>query len=63
MLVGRNGHYAKKQDTTARVAPTAIVTGRYSGVCIDERKCFSCKDIVEDETRFTLLSTVSFYSQ
>ena len=35
-------------------APIAIETGRYSGVNIDERKCFSCKDIVEDETHVLL---------
>ena len=34
-------------------APIAIEIGRYSGFCIDERKCFSCKDIVDDEIQDT----------
>ena len=45
------GALAKFRSGTA---PIAIKTGRYSGVCIDERKLFSCKGIVEDETHFLL---------
>ena len=32
----------------------SIETDRYSGVCINDRKGFSCKDIVEDETHVLL---------
>ena len=35
-------------------APIAIETGHYNGVNINFRKCFSCRDVVEDETHVLL---------
>ena len=35
-------------------APIAIETGRYNVMNIIDRKCFSCRDVVEDETHVLL---------
>ena len=38
-------------------APIAIETGHYNGVNINCRKCFSCRDVVEDEMHVLLHCT------
>ena len=45
LLLSHRGALAK--FSSDRI-PIVIETGRYRGVCIDERKCFSCKDIVDE---------------
>lgn len=36
------------------VAPIRIETGRYENLCIDERVCFHCKNVIEDEKHVLL---------
>ena len=51
-LIGHTGGaLAKFRSGTA---PIAIETGRYNGVNINDRKCFACRDVVEDETHVLL---------
>ena len=51
-------YYRSHRDALAKfrsgTSPISIETDQYSGVCIDDRKGFSCKDIVEDETHILL---------
>ena len=47
----RRGALAKFRSGSA---PIPIETGRYNRVSINNRKCFSCRDVVEDEIRVLL---------
>ena len=35
-------------------APTAIETGHYNGINLNDRKCFTCEDLIEDEMHVLL---------
>lgn len=37
------------------VAPLRIETGRYENIPLENRVCFNCKDLVEDETHALLI--------
>ena len=43
-----------REQFRSGTAPIAIKTGRYNGLNVNERKCFSCKDTVEDEIHVLL---------
>lgn len=45
------GALAKFRSGTA---PIALETGRYNGLEVSERKCFNCRNVVEDETHVLL---------